>query len=122
MMMPPRNWLAAVLALRMRPQSNEPRKRLTRTSPVTLFTRTSQNKALWLCMDQCPQLERHRRFGFDRHLLAPRAAEDRSVAFPAGLIVERGEPALETAHLVGTKPSQGESLPASFKSSFTSAR
>ena len=53
MMMPPRNWLAAVLAFRMRPQSNEPRKRLTRTSPVTMFTRTSQNRALWLCMDQC---------------------------------------------------------------------
>ena len=30
MMMPPRNWLAAVLALRIRPQSNEPRNRLTR--------------------------------------------------------------------------------------------
>ncbi len=27
MMMPPRNWLAAVLGLRMRPQSNDPRKR-----------------------------------------------------------------------------------------------
>ena len=52
MMMPPRNWLAAVLALRIRPQSNEPRKRLTRISPVTMFTRTSQNKALWLCIDQ----------------------------------------------------------------------
>ncbi len=37
MMMPPRNWLAAVLALRTRPQSNEPRKRLTRASPVTAF-------------------------------------------------------------------------------------
>ena len=45
MMMPPRNWLAAVLALRMRPQSNEPRKRLTRGSPVTALTRTSQNCA-----------------------------------------------------------------------------
>jgi len=54
MMMPPRNWLAAVLALRILPQSNEPRKRLTRISPVTMFTRTSQNKALWLCIDQCP--------------------------------------------------------------------
>ena len=35
MMMPPRNWLRAVLALRMRPQSNEPGKRLTRGWPVT---------------------------------------------------------------------------------------
>ena len=45
MMMPPRNWLAAVLGLRMRPQSNEPSKRLTRGSPVTALTRTSQNCA-----------------------------------------------------------------------------
>ena len=78
MMMSPRNWLAAVLALRMRPQSNEPRNRLTRTSPVTAFTRTSQNKALWLCIDQCRQLERHGGFRFDRHFLPLGAAEDRA--------------------------------------------
>jgi hypothetical protein len=40
MMMQPRNWLAAVLTLRMRPQPNEPTNRLTRVSPVTAFTRT----------------------------------------------------------------------------------
>jgi len=45
MMMPPRNWLAAVLGLRMRPVSNEPSQRDTRTSPVTSLTRTSQNCA-----------------------------------------------------------------------------
>ena len=53
MMMPPRNWLVAVLALRMRPQSNEPRKRLMRVSPVTALTRASQNIAPYECMDQC---------------------------------------------------------------------
>src|ERR687893_1404948 len=53
MMMPPRNWLAPVLALRMRPQSNEPRKRLTRISPVTALTFTSQNMAACECIDQC---------------------------------------------------------------------
>jgi hypothetical protein len=60
MTMPPRNWLAAVLALTMRPQSKEPRKRLTRASPVTSFTRTSQNMAPCECMDQCWIFERHR--------------------------------------------------------------
>ncbi len=34
--MPPRNWLAAVLGLMMRPQSNEPRNRLTRGAPGAL--------------------------------------------------------------------------------------
>ena len=53
MMIPPRNWLRAVLALRMRPVSNEPRKRLTRGSPVTALTRTSQNIAPCECIDQC---------------------------------------------------------------------
>jgi hypothetical protein len=53
MMMPPRNWLEAVLGLRMRPQSNEPRKRLTRGSPVMALTRTSQNSAPCECIDQC---------------------------------------------------------------------
>lgn len=53
MMMPPRNWLAAVLGLRMRPQSKDPSRRETRGSPVTALTRTSQNIALWLCIDQC---------------------------------------------------------------------
>ena len=51
MMMPPRNWLAAVFGLMMRPQSKEPRKRLTRTSPVTALTRTSQNIAPCECIE-----------------------------------------------------------------------
>ena len=51
MMMPPRNWLAAVLGFRMRPQSNEPRKRRTRTSPVTALTPTSANCAPVECME-----------------------------------------------------------------------
>jgi hypothetical protein len=53
MVIPPRNWLAAVLAFTMRPQSKEPRKRLTRVSPVIAFTRTSANIAPKECMDQC---------------------------------------------------------------------
>jgi hypothetical protein len=52
MMMLPRNWLAAVLGLMMRPQPNEPRNRLTRVSPVTALTRTSQNSARYDCIDQ----------------------------------------------------------------------
>ena len=44
-MMPPRNWLAAVFGLRICPQSNEPRKRLIRGSLVIAFTRSSQNIA-----------------------------------------------------------------------------
>ena len=43
--MPPRNWLAAVRALMIRPQSKEPRNRAIRVSPVTAFTRASQNIA-----------------------------------------------------------------------------
>lgn len=53
MMMLPRNWLAAVFGLMTRPQSNEPRKRLTLTSPVTALTRTSLNTAPRECIDQC---------------------------------------------------------------------
>ena len=52
MMIPPRNWLAAVLALMIRPQSKEPRKRLIRVSPVTALTRASQNIAPKECIDQ----------------------------------------------------------------------
>ena len=49
MIIPPRNWLVAVRGFRMVPQSNDPSIRLTRTSPVTVLTRTSANMAdvLW---------------------------------------------------------------------------
>ena len=53
MMIPPRNWLFAVLGLSILPQSNEPRKPLTRTSPVIAFTLTSANIAPKECIDQC---------------------------------------------------------------------
>lgn len=45
MMMPPGNWLAAVFVFRIWPKSNDPRNQLTRISPVTALTRTSQNIA-----------------------------------------------------------------------------
>ena len=44
-MMPPRSLLAAVFAFSILPQSYEPKMRLTRGSPVTAFTRTSQKTA-----------------------------------------------------------------------------
>ena len=42
---PPRSWLAAVFALTTVPMSNTPTHRVTRTSPVSGSTRTSQNCA-----------------------------------------------------------------------------
>ena len=68
------------------------------------------------------QLDRHRRFGLDRHLIALGATKDRHVALAAGLVLERAERAIETPDLVGARPAKGKSFPASFKSSFTSAR
>jgi len=50
--MPPRNWLRAVFAFRMRPQSNEPSSRLTRVSPVIALTQISQKIADVECIDQ----------------------------------------------------------------------
>ena len=100
MMMPPRNWLAAVLGLRMRPQSNEPRKRLTRGSPVTALTRTSQNIAPWECIDQCIVSSGGGGARLDRDRLALRAAEDRRIALvPLGL-VELAQAAIAAADLV----------------------
>ena len=43
--MPPRHWLDAVFGLMILPQSKTPKKRETRTSPVSWSTRTSQNCA-----------------------------------------------------------------------------
>jgi hypothetical protein len=51
MMMPPRNWLVAVFGLRMRPRSNAPRTRVTRISPLTSLTRTSQKIAKCECIE-----------------------------------------------------------------------
>ena len=53
MIIPPRNWLAAVRGLMMRPQSNAPSSRVTRGSPVTAFTRASQKMAPNECIDHC---------------------------------------------------------------------
>ena len=50
MIIPPLNWLAAVLGLRIVPQSNDPSNRSTRTSPVTALTRSSQKMADVLSM------------------------------------------------------------------------
>ncbi len=47
--MPPRNCDRAVSGLRIRPQANTPSIRATRTSPVSAFTRTSQNCAPNAC-------------------------------------------------------------------------
>jgi hypothetical protein len=45
-------WYSARLGFMMRPQSNEPRNRLRRISPVTTLTRTSQKSAPNECIDQ----------------------------------------------------------------------
>jgi hypothetical protein len=68
------------------------------------------------------ELKRHRRLRLDRHLLTPSTAQDRGIVLMSGLVVEGGQPTFETARLIGLSPAKGESLPASFKSSFTSAR
>ena len=75
MIIPPRNWLAAVRGFRMRPQSNDPSNRPTRSSPVTALTRTSQKIALCECIDQCINSS-----GIDPALVTdtlPRCARDR---------------------------------------------
>ena len=81
-MMPPRNWLRAVLGLRMRPQSNEPSTRLTRVSAVTVLTRTSQKIALCECIDQCISSSGGDACSVTVDAVALGTVEDRRVAFP----------------------------------------
>ena len=82
MIMPPRNWLAAVFEFKMRPQSNDPKKRVMRGSPVTALTRASQNIAPYECMDQCivSAVAEHL---FNRHLIASCALQDGEITFAA---------------------------------------
>ena len=80
MMMPPRNWLAAVLGLRMRPQSNEPRKRRTRTSPVTALTRDLGELRAGRVHRVLHLLQRHRAAFLGLDAVAPRPPQDRGVA------------------------------------------
>ncbi len=123
-MMPPRNWLAAVLALRMRPQSNEPRKRLTRglagdgVDPhlaehraVASASTSAASRAAAAALASTLTSSRSARARIDGVALAPLRVVELAQARRRG---RRPRPA--------SSPASGESLPASLSSSATSSR
>src|SRR5829696_8412567 len=85
----------------MRPQSNEPRKRLTSGSPVIAFTRTSQNIAPWLCIDQWSVSSGGG--GAASTVIVSRwgPAEDRGILCVPFGFVELAQAAVAAAYLVG---------------------
>ena len=100
-MMPPRNWLAAVLLLRMRPQSKEPRKRVTRTSPVTAFDAGfAEHRAVGMHRP-VGGFERLGCCGFGDDAVTTGALQDGRVGFVPARIAEMGEAAVEAADLLG---------------------
>ena len=104
--MPPRNWLDAVLGLRMRPQSNEPSRRRTRTSPVMRVDRDFGELRAVGMHRIFHRLHRHRSVGPRLEGAALRARQDRRVGLVLCRIVGLGEPLILRDHVAGAKPGE----------------
>src|ERR1700681_2306028 len=79
MMMPPLNWLVAVFALRIRPQSNEPKKARDPTLPSdSVHPNLAELRAVGVHR-VFHHLERRRRFCLAYQFVALRASEDRDI-------------------------------------------